>query len=186
LIMLACVVGIPVVALSGVSWSDMLKKLQDFRWNEFFDPVNLPITKTATTASSEAPRFVPPDTPKPLATPRAQPVPSSIVPVSFQSSADASSPSTASGVKLTSLGDLGADPYQSIQERLRRLGATYYLLESWGNQQQMYRFFCKMAVGGSSDYTRCFEATQSDPLQAMLAVLHQVEEQKTPGALEQR
>ena len=53
---------------------------------------------------------------------------------------------------------------------IAQLGATYYLLESWGNDQQLYRFYCKMAVGGSADYTRYFEATDADPLQAMLGV----------------
>ena len=70
---------------------------------------------------------------------------------------------------------LDADPYVSIQERLRRLGATYYLLESWGNDRQMYRFYCKMAIGGSAAYTRCFEATDANPLQAMRQVLRQIE-----------
>ena len=55
-----------------------------------------------------------------------------------------------------------ADQFRAIQERLRQLGATYYLLESWGNQQQLYRFYCKMAVGGSAQYTRCFEATHAE------------------------
>jgi hypothetical protein len=39
----------------------------------------------------------------------------------------------------------------------------------------MYRFYCKMAVGGSAHYTRCFEATHADPVQAMGQVLGQVE-----------
>ena len=75
-----------------------------------------------------------------------------------------------------------ADPFRYIQDRLRQLGATYYLLESWGNQQQMYRFYCKMAVGGSAAYTRCFEATNANPLQAMRQVLRQVETQRTESA----
>ena len=38
LIMLACVVGIPVLAMSGSSWSEILKKLQDFRLPAILDP----------------------------------------------------------------------------------------------------------------------------------------------------
>jgi hypothetical protein len=194
LIMLACVVGIPLAALSGASWPEMLKKLQDFQWTAFWEYDTPSTLKTASASSIEAPRFVPsdakitqPGSPNPLgqvpAAVRALPVQSSIVPVSFQSSIESSPalPVDGSGQKGTKLADLGADPFNSIQEKLRRMGATYYLLESWGSQQQMYRFFCKMAIGGSSDYTRCFEATHADPLQAMLLVLQQVEVQKVEG-----
>ena len=62
-----------------------------------------------------------------------------------------------------------------IERRLRELGATYSLLESWGNQGQLYRFYCKMGIGGNSNYTRYFEATDADPLRAMNIVLQQVE-----------
>jgi hypothetical protein len=63
-----------------------------------------------------------------------------------------------------------------IQDRLRQLGATYYVLESWGNQEHLYRFYCKVAIGGNPDYTCYFEATDSDPLGAMAQVLTQVED----------
>ncbi len=65
--------------------------------------------------------------------------------------------------------------FQQIQERLRRLGATYYLLESWGAQGDLYRFYCKMAVGGNPNYTRYFEAVDSDPVRVMGKVLQDVE-----------
>lgn len=67
------------------------------------------------------------------------------------------------------------DQFTYIQARLRELGATYYLLESWGSREQLYRFYCKVAVGGNPNYTHYFEATGSDPLQAMAQVLRQVE-----------
>ena len=67
------------------------------------------------------------------------------------------------------------DHYVDIQDRLRQMGATQCLLESWGNQKQLYRFCCKMAVEGSPNYTRYFEATDSDPLRTMSQVLRQVE-----------
>jgi hypothetical protein len=63
----------------------------------------------------------------------------------------------------------------SIQQRLRQLGATYYLLEPWGGQQQLYRFCCKIAVGGDPNCTRYFEAIEADPLRAMSKVLAQIE-----------
>jgi hypothetical protein len=67
------------------------------------------------------------------------------------------------------------DQFSLIQDRLRKLGATYYLLESWGSQQDLYRFYCKMAIGGNPNYTCHFEATHSEPLRAMALVLQQVE-----------
>jgi len=65
--------------------------------------------------------------------------------------------------------------FRDAQERLRQLGATYYLLESWGSQEQLYRFYCRVAVDENADYTRYFEAIHADPFQAMRQVLQQVE-----------
>jgi hypothetical protein len=67
------------------------------------------------------------------------------------------------------------DRFTSIQQRLRELGATYFLLESWGSQGQLYRFYCKMAIGGNSNYNRYFEATDADAIQVMSKVLNEVE-----------
>jgi len=62
-----------------------------------------------------------------------------------------------------------------IQERLRDLGAVYYRLESWGSQQQLFRFQCEMAVQGSPGLTRHFEAVDGHPLLAMHKVLAEAE-----------
>ena len=59
------------------------------------------------------------------------------------------------------------DRFTLIQQRLRDLGATYFLLESWGSQGQLYRFYCKMAIGGNSNYNRYFEATDPDAIRVM-------------------
>ena len=74
------------------------------------------------------------------------------------------------------------DRFTYIQTRLRELGATYYLLESWDAEDQSwdsegqnFRFHCRMAVGGSQGYSRHFEATESDASQAMARVLDDVE-----------
>jgi hypothetical protein len=67
------------------------------------------------------------------------------------------------------------DRFTSIQQRLRELGATYFLLESWGSQGQLYRFYCKMAIGGNSNYNRYFEATDPDAIRVMSKVLGEVE-----------
>lgn len=62
-----------------------------------------------------------------------------------------------------------------IQNRLRDLGAVYYKLESWGSQQQLFRFQCEMAVGSGPGLTRHFEAVDNDPLMAMHKALVEAE-----------
>jgi hypothetical protein len=200
LIMLACVVGIPALALSGTSWSEMLKKLHDFRWPALLDLASA----SPSPMLGEAPRFVssgPTAAPATgqsssgcpgavclssarAALPPLAPSPSGVVPAGYQASADlvlmAQPVVGVGGENLTRVAS-SADPFHSIQDRLRQLGATYYLLESWGNQQQMYRFYCKMAVGGSTAYTRYFEATACDPVQSMAEVLRQVETWREGG-----
>ena len=58
-------------------------------------------------------------------------------------------------------------------------GATYYLLETWGNEGQLYRFHCRMAISNNPNYTRQFEATDRDALKAMSQVLERVEAWRT-------
>ena len=72
-------------------------------------------------------------------------------------------------------------PFKHIQERLRELGATYYLLETWGDQSEAYRFYCRMAVGGNRHVTKQFNWVACDPLTAMSNVLHQVEDWQKGG-----
>ena len=69
----------------------------------------------------------------------------------------------------------GGAEFQQIERRLRELGATYYLLETWGNAGQMYRFHCKVAAAGDPGQIRHFDATEADPLSAMGHVLEDVE-----------
>jgi hypothetical protein len=199
LIMLACVVALPTVALWGTSWSDVVKRIQDFRLPECIDltwlsgsvssddPSRGPTVNAGTAAtgpSAPAPlalagepgRGNPPLTPVP--SPATAAAPSAVVPTEYQAPAELSpvaAPLSDDGGRQTTGDAKAADQFQVVQERLRQLGATYYLLESWGNQQQLYRFYCKMAVGGSAQYTRCFEATDADSLQSMVEVLRQVE-----------
>lgn len=67
------------------------------------------------------------------------------------------------------------DPFTAMERKLREYGATYYLLETWGNDSQSFRFHCKMAIGNNPNYTRHFEATDHDALRAMQRVLERVE-----------
>ena len=69
----------------------------------------------------------------------------------------------------------GLEQFTQIQQRLRALGATHYALETWGTDGQLYRFQCRMAAGHTADYTRQFEATDTDALRTMLTVLEEVE-----------
>jgi hypothetical protein len=113
-----------------------------------------------------------------------------VVPVNYQaplenlpSAAPRSSLEEAAQKLNASLNPPAANPFSEMQNRLRQLGATYYLLETWGNEQQYYRFYCKMAVGGNTNYTHCFESTDSDPIAAMTTVLKQVEAWRNGGSI---
>ena len=152
-LMLACVVGIPALALSGTSWSEFLKKFQNIEV-----PAILNLASTSAPATSdETSRVSPPSlavkspTPPPEASPARSP-----------EAISGANPEIPAGI-------------HDIENRLQRFGATYYVLEAWGSEQQLFRFFCKMAVGGNADFTHCFEATDADPVQAMQQVLKQVE-----------
>jgi hypothetical protein len=185
LIMLACVVGIPALALWGTSWSEMVKRVQDFRWPTVFSPASAS-TPGATDAPAASPNATPltpagaPNLVRPLEAtaplqPPLAPAPSAVVPADYQESSPTSRLAVCDGSENAMSTASAADPFGSIQYRLRQLGATYYLLESWGSEQQLYRFYCKMAVGGNADYTRSFEAIHADKLQAMREVLRDVE-----------
>ncbi len=169
IVMLACVIGIPAWAMSGASWSDIVKKFQDFHW-----PAMLPPTSASTAATAgEAPRFTPNrSTGGPLAGEAAAAGQPGRPNAGFRPHPDDAS----SGNLVLDPGlPVAATELRGVQERLRELGATYYLLESWGSDQRLFRFYCKVAVGGNADYTHWFEAIHADPLQAMQQVLRRVE-----------
>ena len=98
-----------------------------------------------------------------------------VVPADYQSPVD----SRLNRASTAGQGD--GNLFIAVQDRLRQLGATYYLLETWGNQRQFYRFYCQMAVGGNASYTRYFEAINANPMEAMADVLRQVEEWRLGG-----
>lgn len=154
-IMLACAVMLPVLAMWGASWSEIAKKFQNLRI-----PAIVEFASASTSNPpqlNEAPRFLPSS---PAAAPSAPTL----------AIAEHSEPP----IVAASTANVPSD-FRGIQDRLQQLGATYYVLEAWGNNQHLYRFFCRMAVGGNADYTHCFEATNADPAQAMQQVLRQVE-----------
>lgn len=67
------------------------------------------------------------------------------------------------------------DRFTAMERKLREYGATYYLLETWGNDGELYRFHCRMAISNNPNYTRQFESTDRDALKAMAQVLERVE-----------
>jgi hypothetical protein len=68
-----------------------------------------------------------------------------------------------------------SDPLAEISNRLRRMGAVYCCLESWGSDGQQFRFQCRVAMDGNPACTRHFEATAAQPLMAASKVLKLVE-----------
>jgi hypothetical protein len=71
--------------------------------------------------------------------------------------------------------------FKYVQDRLRQLGATYYLLEAWGDHKDAYRFYCQMAIGGNPKLKQSFQSIDADPLKAMANVLQQVEDWQKRG-----
>ena len=63
------------------------------------------------------------------------------------------------------------EPHLSV---LRSLGASEYALEEWGEEGQLFRFRCKVALGSSDDWTKHFEAVSEDALTAILEVVGEV------------
>jgi len=68
-----------------------------------------------------------------------------------------------------------AEQFSTIQQRLRAMGATHYVLETWGPQGDMYRFQCRMSAGHHPNYTRQFEAIDGDALRVMQTVLEEID-----------
>jgi hypothetical protein len=70
----------------------------------------------------------------------------------------------------------GDNKFRKVEMRLRELGATQYMLESWGASNEQYRFECRMAVGGNVVVTLHFKAIESNHWRAMVILLGQVEQ----------
>lgn len=71
----------------------------------------------------------------------------------------------------------------AMERRLRELGATYYVLEKWGEGAELYRFECHVAIATDADHNRYFDATAERPDSAVDAVLRQVERWRSDRTL---
>jgi hypothetical protein len=171
IVMLAFIVVIPVAAFNKSALPEGARKFLGKIW----PVITATISKTTSNILSEAPSYE--AQPKPLL-----PLPgqnpagianksSEVIPANYE--AEIAPP--LNGPTHNNSVPAESNPFLIMQERLRQLGATYYLLETWGNQRQVYRFYCQIAVGGNSSYTHYFEATNANPLEAMADVLRQVE-----------
>lgn len=158
-----------------------------------FVPAGNPAPVSQPTGATVAPMALPAMAASPIPTVSPQPMagangfaspsPSGVVPAGYtapvpaqpMAGAPGSDTIRAAAAMGMGAGAAGVDRFTYLKDRLRELGANYYLLETWGNQGQLFRFYCKVAVGGSVNYGRYFEATDADPLRAMAGVLEQVE-----------
>ena len=75
------------------------------------------------------------------------------------------------------LGQLMAEQsgWQAAARRLKELGVRKYRLESQIEEQQ-FLFICSLATSGNPRVVRRFEATADNPLEAVQAVLAQIDE----------
>ncbi len=73
------------------------------------------------------------------------------------------------------------DQLKHVLERLRQLGATYFVLEPCGDEKREFRFFCQMSIGGNPRVTKSFWNFNGDPLKAITGVLTQVEDWQRSG-----
>jgi hypothetical protein len=180
-VMLTFLAAIPLVALSGSSLPDVIRKaleqyLPSLSGNKGEKPAEVlteapPYNGAKPAGENLASVYA---SPPPMRAQAAVMPPQvsdpGVIPAKYQTAVEG----PASPANQSAGGE--GDPFLRIQNRLRTLGATYYLLETWGNDQRLYRFYCEMAVAGDANFTRCFEATHSDPIGAMHTVLSQVED----------
>lgn len=86
------------------------------------------------------------------------------------------SPGVATGISAGAARD-------TIERRLRELGAVYCLLETYGRHAPRYRYHCQISPTGDPQLARSFEANSSSPDGAMHEVLLQVEGYRAQAAV---
>jgi len=64
---------------------------------------------------------------------------------------------------------------ESLIIRLKALGTTYYQLQPWGNQGELFRISCLVAPSESYSYKKYFHAIDSDVVTVMEKVIADIE-----------
>jgi hypothetical protein len=93
-----------------------------------------------------------------------------------QATATVAGPATGEQWRQTTGPVVPLDPQRAEQlvGVLRQLGATYYRLEKWGDDDTLFRFQCKMSLDGNPHVNRHFEATDADANRAIAHVVKNV------------
>lgn len=194
LVMLSCLILVPLAAVFGSAFPEVVK-----RW--LVEPVMSRLEgkssaqpePSATNSSAPAaappsasmwlppaqPRgavaSAPPDGSPSAAEPSAVEHVGSERPAAGGTALSAASAAPLGGATAGARSEPHADRFSQMEARLRQLGATYYALESWGNEGQLYRFYCKLAIADDPRQVRQFEAVNADAIEAMQRVLGDVE-----------
>ena len=70
--------------------------------------------------------------------------------------------------------------FESLEHRLKALGATYYRLEKWGNRGELFRFSCFVTPSDSNSYEKHFQSIGADAVTVMRSVIAEIETWKAP------
>jgi hypothetical protein len=186
--LLACLMALPIMALWGSSLPVKLSSLIEGHWPRFaenrqpgrlgegerFEPIKSPSNETV--AARPGGTKLDPQRESFLRGPNQEISGQknsvrSVIPVMYQEPVSAVSFNGAP----TEQSLAANEHFNRMHDRLRQLGAIRTLLQSWGNQTGFYRFDCSIKTDGNASVTRQFQATASDPLQAVAEVLRQVE-----------
>ena len=65
--------------------------------------------------------------------------------------------------------------FTALQDRLKSLGATYYQLEKWGSQGELFRFVCLVSANEQHTFEKHFQAIGRDPISVMQSVIAEIE-----------
>ena len=209
LVMLACLVAIPLAAIFGTSMPEIVRKLLAAngpaqgssadgpdRYDLQFEPMPQANAASMLPAPAEGPTTATdwqtrPTLPGSQGPDRsANPPRPAVISASYETVGPGSQPPGTADWPQNAAPALlppqqrapsAFDQFTQIQQRLRQLGATYYLLETWGSDGQSYRFYCRLPIQGDRTNSRYFEVIDTDQLRAMDRVLRQVEAWRARG-----
>jgi len=204
LIMLSCLVAVPLAAVFGTSLPEVVSAILAGQWpggsdspggpigdSPRFEPVmpgemaSMVPPRRLPTAVQGSPVPLPPSSPSSPVAWEGSNGPNAatpgVVPVGYETPVFTGAASNTAAQAPFSVVPATVDRFPYIQDRLRQLGATYYLLEMLEGREEQYRFHCCFPVGGNPSYTRRYEALDSSPLGAMAGVLQQVEGRSAVG-----